>query len=79
MFCLCRREEEIEARSEEGVFVGYDRGSPAFLVYFPTESKIKRIRCVRFTEKKFVPEQEDCVLEDIRIDPERESREGGCY
>ena len=42
---------KLDARSEKGIFVGYDRNSPAYLVYFPERNDVKRIRCVKFTDK----------------------------
>ena len=32
------------------IFVGYDKQSPAYLIYFPETTVIKRIRCVKFTD-----------------------------
>ena len=58
-FAYVDEKKKLDARSEEGVFVGYDRESPAFLVYFSMENKIKRVRCVKFTEKKLVSEQNE--------------------
>ena len=45
------QEKKFDPRGEEGIFVGYDKGSPAYLIYFPETGSIKRIRCVRFTDK----------------------------
>ena len=41
--------KKLDARSEKGVFVGYDKGSPAYLVYFPESRAVKRLKCVKFT------------------------------
>ena len=38
----------MDKRSEKGIFVGYDKGSPAYLVYFPETKKVKKVRCVKF-------------------------------
>ena len=40
---------KLDARSEKGVLAGYDKGSPAYLVYFPESRAVKRVRCVKFT------------------------------
>ena len=40
---------KLDARSTKGVFVGYDRHSPAYLVYLANTNTIKRVRCVKFT------------------------------
>ena len=42
---------KLEARAVEGKFVGYDKHSPAYLVYIPGTGKIKRVRCVEFLSK----------------------------
>ena len=44
-------------------FLWYDKGSPAYLVYFPESGAIRKIRCVRFTDKF-----EDS--KDVRDNPE---------
>ena len=43
--------KKLDARGEKGFFLGYDKGSPAYLVYFPESGAIRKIRCVRFTDK----------------------------
>ena len=43
--------KKLDARGERGIFLGYDRGSPAYLVYFPENGTIKRVRCVIFTDQ----------------------------
>ena len=58
---------KLESRSTKGIFVGYDRYSPAFLMFDPSDRKVKKYRCVKFldvfetkaTEIKRTPE-EDC-------------------
>ena len=48
-YAYVQNTKRLEARSEKGVFVGYDKGSPAYLVYFPESRAVKRVRCVKFT------------------------------
>ena len=48
--------KKLEPRSKEGIFVGYDKNSPAYLVYFPENMKVERVRCVKFFDS---PEFED--------------------
>ena len=43
--------KKLDARGEKGFFLGYDKGSRAYLVYFPESGAIRKIRCVRFTDK----------------------------
>lgn len=50
-FALKQNVKKLDPRSEKGIFVGYDRGSPAYLVYFPESRKVKKVRCVKFTDR----------------------------
>ena len=38
---------KLDAKSTKGVFVGYDRNSPAYLVYFPDTGKVRRCRLIQ--------------------------------
>ena len=49
-YAYVQNTKKLDARSEKGVFVGYDKGSPAYLVYFPESRTVKRVRCVKFTD-----------------------------
>ena len=40
--------KKLEPRSKEGIFVGYDKNSPAYLVYYPDSMKVEQVRCVKF-------------------------------
>ena len=33
---------KLDPRAEKGIFVGYDRYSPAFLVCYPDQDKVKK-------------------------------------
>ena len=50
-YAYVQNKTKLDARAEKGIFVGYDRSSPAFLVYYPHQDTIKKIRCVKFTER----------------------------
>ena len=41
---------KLDSHCEKGIFVGYDKQSPAYLIYFPETMVIKRVRCVKFTD-----------------------------
>ena len=41
---------KLDPHCEKGIFVGYDKQSPAYLIYFPETMVIKRVRCVKFTD-----------------------------
>ncbi|KAK3716454.1 hypothetical protein RRG08_057377 [Elysia crispata] len=47
-FCLVQKPKKLENRSVKGIFIGYDRRSPTYLIYFPETQEIKKIRCVQF-------------------------------
>ena len=49
-FCCVQNEIKFDPRCEKGIFVGYDKQSPAYLVYFPETKAIKGVRCVKFTD-----------------------------
>ena len=34
--------KKLDPRSSEGIFVGYDKSSPAYLVYHPKSNSVKR-------------------------------------
>lgn len=42
--------QKLDARCEKGIFVGYDKGNPAYLVYFPETGKIMKHRVVKFNK-----------------------------
>ena len=50
-YAYVQNKKKLDARSEKGVFVGYDKGSPAYLVYLPDSGVVKRVRCVKFSDK----------------------------
>ncbi|KAL7641208.1 UNVERIFIED_CONTAM: hypothetical protein RMT77_008346 [Armadillidium vulgare] len=50
-YAYSQEKKKLDAHSKQGIFVGYDNESPAYLVYFPEQKNIKKIRCVKFTEK----------------------------
>ena len=49
-FAYVENAKKLDPRSEKGVFVGFDRGSAAYLVYIPTNRVVRRVRCVKFTD-----------------------------
>ena len=49
-YAYVQNKKKLDARSEEGIFVGYDNQSPAYIVYFPKIDDVKRVRCVKFCE-----------------------------
>ena len=43
--------KKLEPRSKRGYFVGYDRDSPSYLVYYPETKAVMKHRLVKITEK----------------------------
>ena len=42
------KKKKLDVRSEKCIFVGYDEGSPVYLVYFPDNDEIRKVRMVKF-------------------------------
>ena len=63
---------KLDARAEQCIFIGYDRESPAYLVYYLDECRVRRARTVRFTDKPNIrvnkPETHvEVPLRDIQV------------
>lgn len=44
----CRQNKQIlDSRGDGGIFVGYDKNTPAYLVYFPSSGKVQKHRLVK--------------------------------
>jgi len=62
----------LDARTEKGIFVGYDMSSPPFLVYYPHQNTIKKIPCVKFTERlDHVDESVELLPDSAKPEPEK--------
>ena len=48
---LLQNTKKLESKSEEGIFVGNDPTSPAFLVFNPTKGVVRKVRCVNFSNE----------------------------
>ena len=52
--CTCyafvQNAKKLDARSQKGIFIGYDKGSPAYLVFYPDTNKVEKVRCVKFID-----------------------------
>ena len=49
-FCYVQNKTKLDPRCEKGIFVSYDKQSPANFIYFLKTMAIKRVKCVKFTE-----------------------------
>ena len=45
---LVQGAKKLDARAKEGIFVGYDKYSPAYLVFDPVIQVVRKFRCVKF-------------------------------
>ena len=49
-FCYVQNKREMDPCYEKGIFAGYDKQSPAYLIYFTETMDIKRVKCVKFAD-----------------------------
>ena len=45
--------KKLDPRSKRGIFVGMDKDSPSYLVYFPDDAKIRKYRTVKCTDQMY--------------------------
>ncbi|KAJ8032614.1 hypothetical protein HOLleu_26181 [Holothuria leucospilota] len=50
-------QRKLDPRCEKGIFVGYDKNSPAYLIYYPVSGKVIKHRLVKFIRKDSVAQQ----------------------
>ena len=50
-FAYAQEKAKLDPRCRKGKFLGYDKHSPAYYVYFADSNTVNKIRCVRFTDK----------------------------
>ena len=49
-YSIAQNPKKLDARSQKGIFVGYNKESPSYLVFFPETNGVERVRCVKFFE-----------------------------
>ena len=65
MLCGAQNAKKLDARSRKGIFIGYDKGSPAYLVFYPDTNKVEKVRCVKFIDNfQAVKDDQDDVILD---------------
>ncbi|GFO13971.1 transposon ty2-lr2 Gag-Pol polyprotein [Plakobranchus ocellatus] len=57
--CLVQNPKKLDNIGVKGTFVGYDRRSPAYLVFYSDTQEVRKIRCVKFNATQ--PEKTDSV------------------
>ena len=50
-FANVNLKQKLDPRSKRGIFVGYDKYSPSYLIYFPEINSVMKSATVNFTEK----------------------------
>lgn len=50
-FAYKQKREKLKSRCEQGVFIGYNKNSPAWWVYYPDAEKVQKHRLEKFTTK----------------------------
>lgn len=59
-----QNKKKLDSRCEKGIFVGYDKNSPAYLVYYPDTGKVLKNRLVKCVTKGVVEHQTQTDLEN---------------
>ena len=49
-YVYAQNPKKLDARSRKGIFAGYDRNSPSYLVYHSETKQVERARCVKFID-----------------------------
>ena len=50
-YAYIEERKKLDPRCNEGIFLGYDPSSPAYLVYYPETDNLRRVRLVHFTDR----------------------------
>ena len=59
---LAQGAKKLDARANEGIFVGYDKYSPAYLVFDPDTQVVRKVRSVKFLSKSAQETDEDELM-----------------
>ena len=68
-YAYTQNKSKLDARCDKGIFLGYDKGSPAYLVLLPENGIIKKVRNVKFTNKFGVNKPDHKVGYDVDFLP----------
>lgn len=69
-FAYTQDKRKLDPRCEKCVFIGYDKYSPPYIVYFPVSRKVQKHRLVKFvaksgverhTQTNWAPEDDDLI------------------
>lgn len=59
--------KKLDPRCEEGIFVGYSKNSPAYLVYKPHTGKVSKHRLVKFIRKNSMEQHTQTEEDDTEL------------
>lgn len=62
---------KLDSRCDQGLFVGYKKNSPAYLVFYPDTGKVQRHRLMKFLNKVNVEKQAQTVEAESNDNNER--------
>ena len=63
-----QNKQKLDPRCTKGIFLGYDKGSPAYLVYIPETGKVMKYRVVKFPMTTKEVEQQTQTERPLRDD-----------
>ena len=70
-YAYIKNPKKLDPKSREGIFVGYDKDTPAYLVYYLASMKVEKVRCVKFFDSPELVDagKVDQIEEDIDTRP----------
>lgn len=57
--------KKLDPKGKKGIFVGFDRHSPAYMVYFPETNKVQKHRLVHFVTKSMTESQTQTDMDKL--------------
>ena len=69
-YAYVQQKQKLDDRAKEGIFVGYDTRSPSYLVYFPSNGAIKKVRCVEFPNAGTEVDDAGTEVDDVEVLPQ---------
>lgn len=69
-YAYTQNAQKLDPKCSKGIFVGYDRNSPATLVYHPETGKIRKYRIVKFVSNEHVQTKKDDAVQTEYFDTE---------
>ena len=64
-YSLEQNKTKLDPCSKKGIFIGYDKESPAYLIYYADTKKIMRCRCVKFVDTQNILDNEGNTIENV--------------